>query len=185
MTRYTPSRHYLYASAAAVGLAVLSGWYGRYWASFWVATALCVLSAGVLAWLALRPVIEVHESHLAIGGRILPWSGIRRLDRGGWGALLLVRLTLFDDTHVLLVYPGGADSAHSLLRHLRREARGALIDGIPYQRFWGESRPEEPCPEASPHYRMLLPEDEAEVERLYQRLKTVGRLDPKNFSDEQ
>jgi len=31
-----------------------------------------------------------------------------------------------------------------------------------------------------PRYRILLPEDEAEVERLYQRLKAVGHLDQKN-----
>jgi hypothetical protein len=31
---------------------------------------------------------------------------------------------------------------------------------------------------------LLTPEDEADVERLYQRLRTVGRLDPKNSADE-
>jgi hypothetical protein len=35
----------------------------------------------------------------------------------------------------------------------------------------------------SPRYQLLRPEDEAEVERLFQRLKTVGHLDPK-ASDE-
>ena len=35
----------------------------------------------------------------------------------------------------------------------------------------------------APRYRILRPEDEAEVERLYQRLKAVGNLDQKN-SDE-
>ena len=35
-----------------------------------------------------------------------------------------------------------------------------------------------------PRYRILRPEDEAEVERLYQRLKTVGNLDQKNSTDE-
>jgi len=35
----------------------------------------------------------------------------------------------------------------------------------------------------APRYRILRPEDEAEVERLYQRLKTVGNLDQKT-SDE-
>ena len=35
-----------------------------------------------------------------------------------------------------------------------------------------------------PRYRVLRPEDEAEVERLYQRLKTVGNLDQKNSTDE-
>jgi hypothetical protein len=33
-------------------------------------------------------------------------------------------------------------------------------------------------------YPLLRPEDEAEVERLYQRLKTVGRLDSKSSTDE-
>jgi hypothetical protein len=36
---------------------------------------------------------------------------------------------------------------------------------------------------AGPRYR-LRSEDEAEVERLYQRLKTVGNLDQKTSSDE-
>ena len=36
----------------------------------------------------------------------------------------------------------------------------------------------------APRYRVLRPEDEAEVERLYQRLKTVGNLDQKNSTDE-
>ena len=35
----------------------------------------------------------------------------------------------------------------------------------------------------SPKYRMLRTEDEEEVERLFQRLKAVGHLDPKNQSD--
>ena len=34
-----------------------------------------------------------------------------------------------------------------------------------------------------PRYRILRPEDEAEVERLYQRLKTVGNLDQKNTDE--
>jgi len=39
--------------------------------------------------------------------------------------------------------------------------------------------------ESTPYrYPLLLPEDEAEVERLYQRLKTVGRLDSKSSADE-
>jgi hypothetical protein len=73
-----------------------------------------------------------------------------------------------------------------LLRHLRRFASDALIDGIPYRQYWGEllapgsERKQVP----TTRYRILRPEDEAEVERLYQRLKTVGNLDQKNSSDE-
>ena len=35
-----------------------------------------------------------------------------------------------------------------------------------------------------PRYRLLRPDDEAEVEKLYQRLKTVGHLDQKKTTDE-
>jgi hypothetical protein len=111
---------------------------------------------------------------------------IRRLDRTGWISPLIVRITLFDDSRILLIYPGDLDSCNSLLRHLRRLSRDALIDGVPYRQYWGEvltpgnERKEAP----PPRYRILLPEDEAEVERLYQRLKTVGNLDQKNSTDE-
>ena len=36
----------------------------------------------------------------------------------------------------------------------------------------------------SPKYRLMTPEDEAEVERLFQRLKSVGHLDAKSSTDE-
>ena len=111
---------------------------------------------------------------------------IRRLDRTGWISPLIIRVTLFDDSRLLLVYPGDLDNCNSLLRHLRRLSRDALIDGIPYRQYWGEvlvnggERKQLP----PPRYRLLRPEDEAEVERLYQRLKTVGNLDQKNSTDE-
>jgi hypothetical protein len=46
------------------------------------------------------------------------------------------------------------------------------------------SAPHERRQLSSPKYRVLRPEDEIEIERLYQRLKTVGHLDPKNSSDD-
>jgi hypothetical protein len=112
---------------------------------------------------------------------------IRRLDRTGWISPLIIRVTLFDDSRLLLIYPGDLDSCNSLLRHLRRLSRDALIDGIPYRQYWGEvlapgNDRKQPAP--LPRYRILRPEDEAEVERLYQRLKTVGNLDQKNSTDE-
>jgi hypothetical protein len=80
------------------------------------------------------------------------------------------------------------EAANSLLRHIRRNAREALIDGTPWMQFWGETVPT-PAPEkkavaASPKYRLLREEDEAEVERLLQVLKTVGHLDSRNGPEE-
>jgi hypothetical protein len=190
MTRYEPARHYLYFGIGAVLLAGITGWVG--WAYGWlsfasyIAAGLFALTAAMLLGLAFRPAVEAHEGHLAIGRRIIPWMDIRRLDRTGWISPLIVRVTLFDDTRFSLIYPGDIDACNSLLRHLRRLSRDALIDGIPYRQYWGEvlASGSEPRQKMGPRYRILLPEDEAEVERLYQRLKSVGNLDQKNSTDE-
>jgi hypothetical protein len=186
MTRYLPARHYMWFGITAVGLAVLSGWYGWRFAPAFIPSGLFFLTAVFLFLMAFRPAIEVHEGYLAIGKRVIPWMDIRRIDRSCWISPLVVRVLLFDDTRLRLIYPGDLDSCNGLLRHLRRLSRDALIDGIPYRQYWGEvlapaaERKQAP----PPRYRILRPEDEAEVERLYQRLKTVGNLDQKNSADE-
>jgi hypothetical protein len=117
---------------------------------------------------------------------MIPWMDIRRVDRTGWISPLILRITLFDDSRLFMIYPGDLDTCNALLRQFRRLSRDALIDGIPYRQYWGEvlaDSAEKPAA-MSPRYRILRPEDEAEVERLYQRLKTVGNLDQKNSTDE-
>src|SRR3954469_13288813 len=186
MTRYLPAKQYLWLGTAAVVFSGLSTWFATTVALAFVPAALFFLTAVFLFAMALRPAIEIQEGYLSIGKRVTPWMDIRRLDRTGWISPLIVRITLFDDSRLLLVYPGDLDSCNSLLRHLRRLSRDALIDGIPYRQYWGEllaaggERKQAP----PPRYRILRPEDEAEVERLYQRLKTVGNLDQKNSTDE-
>jgi len=187
MTRYTPARHYLTFGLVAVGLAGFSAWLGLDWAPSFIPAALFLLSAAFLLALAFRPAVEIHEGYLSVGKQIVSWMDIRRLDhRTGWVSPLIVHITLFDDSRMVLVYPGDLDSCNSLLRHLRRLSRDALIDGVPYRQFWGEVlAPSAERKQATPpRYRLLLPEDEAEVERLYQRLKTVGHLDQKKSTDE-
>ena len=186
MTRYSPARHYRWFGLAAVVFSGGCGWLGLQLPAAWVAGGLGLLTAALLLFLAFRPSIEIHEGYISIGNRIVPWMDIRRLDRTGWISPLIMRITLFDDSRVILVYPGDLDSCNSLLRHMRRLSRDALIDGIPYRQYWGEvlSPPTERAQTAMPRYRILRPEDEAEVERLYQRLKTVGNLDQKKSTDE-
>jgi hypothetical protein len=185
MTRYVPARHYLSFGLVALALAAFSGWLGLDWTPAFIPALLFLLSAFLLFLMALRPAIEIHEAYLAVGKREIPWMDIRRLDRTGWISPLIVRVTLFDDSRLTLIFPGDLDSCNSLLRHLRRLSRDALIDGIPYRQYWGEvlvpgtDRRQAP----NPRYRILRPEDEAEVERLYQRLKTVGNLDQKNTDE--
>ena len=189
MTRYLPAQHYRWFGLTAV---VLGG--GCAWFAFefsfrpaFIPAALFFLTAAFLLALGFRPAVEVHEGYLAIGKRVIPWMDIRRLDRTGWVSPLIARITLFDDSRLVLIYPGDLDACNSLLRHLRRLSRDALIDGIPYRQYWGEVlAPGNERKQAAPppRYRILRPEDEAEVERLYQRLKTVGNLDQKNSTDE-
>ena len=187
MTRYLAAPHYLWFGITAVVFAGVAGWLGATnYPLFFIAGGLFLITAALALVMAFRPAIEIHEGYLAIGRRIIPWMDIRRLDRTGWISPLIVRITLFDDSRVMLIYAGDLDSCNSLLRHLRRLSRDALIDGIPYRQYWGEvlaSGSERKQPPA-PRYRILRPEDEAEVERLYQRLKTVGNLDQKNSTDE-
>ena len=154
------------------------------WALAWIAVGVFLASAAIVLYLAVRPPIEIYESHLKVGGKAIPWMQIRRLDRSS-RVPLIVRLTLADKTRILLVHPGDPDSSTSLLRHLRRFSREALIDGVPYRQFWGEAptaAPERKQPPA--RYPLLLPEDEAEVERLLQRLKSVGHLDTRTSSED-
>ncbi|HUB79151.1 MAG TPA: hypothetical protein VMB03_10160 [Bryobacteraceae bacterium] len=188
MTRYTPARHYTWFGISAVVLTGSFAWVALdyHWPWVFVPTVLAALTAVLLFVMALRPAIETHEGYLSIGKRIIPWMDIRRLDRTGWISPLIVRITLFDDSRLVLVYPGDLDACNSLLRHLRRYSRDALIDGIPYRQYWGEVlAPGSERKQVQPaRYRILRPEDEAEVERLYQRLKTVGNLDQKNSTDE-
>ncbi|HEY1203977.1 MAG: hypothetical protein ABSH46_15235 [Bryobacteraceae bacterium] len=188
MSRYVPSRHFLQAGLAAILLGAFTAWCGRSWMPAYAAVALFLATAAVLLFaLASRPPIEIQEAYLVIGRRGIPWADIRRVDHTGWLSPLVVRLTLADQSRILLIYPGDIDSGNSLLHHLRRYPRQALIDGHPYRKFWNEELPlaSEGRPLASPKYRLLLPEDEAEVERLYQRLKAVRRLDPDNSADEE
>jgi len=187
VTRYLPSRQYLYAGVAALVFGAFAAWCGfTSWKPSYVVAGLFVASAGAFLALAFRPVIEIHEQYLGIGRRRISWADIRRVDATGWMSPLIVQITLSGGRRVLLVYPGDLDSANSLLRHLRRSAREALIDGAPYRQFHGEParKPAEVRTLHSPQYRLLRPEDEAEVELLYQRLKSVRHLDPDSSADE-
>jgi len=198
LARFTSSRVYVLLTLFAVGGALFSAWNALRWTPSWIAAALFAVSALALAAVTIRPVIEIYETHLAIGPRMIPWRDIRRVDQTGWNTPLVVVLTLQDRQRIHLFYSGDLDSSTSLLRHLRRFSREALLDGVPYLEFWGElaavaraseqtrNSPAEPSEKDASiplRYPVLRNEDEEEVERLFQRLKSVGHLESKS-SDE-
>lgn len=180
--RYVPARRYVFMTFFAAGGTLLAAWTGLRWPPAWIAAVLFAISALLVLSLAMRPAIEIHEAHLKVGRRVIPWSDVRRLNRIGWKAPLAVNLSLSRGRELLLVYPGDVESSMSLLRHLRRYSREALLDGVPYRQFWGEPPAAQPKL-APPRYRLLRAEDEEAVERMFQRLKSVGSLDPRG-SDE-
>ncbi len=177
VARYTASRRYVLLAFVTLIAALLSTSIALRWPQAWVAVAMFTLTAIGISLLAFRPAIEIHETHLAVGRRLIPWKEIRRIDHTGWSAPLAVYLTLADQSRMLVLHAGNIDSCSGLLRHLRRYAREALLDGIPYKQFWGEAPEAKQLPPG--RYPLLRPEDENEVERLFQRLKSVGRLDEK------
>jgi hypothetical protein len=183
VARYSPSRRYYSLALIALGGALLGGWTALRLAPAWIAAGAFALTAVAILVVALRPAIEIFETHLSVGRRAVAWGDIRRLDQTGWNAPLAVYLTLADGHRFLILYPGDLDSSTSLLRHLRRYSREALLDGIPYRQFWGEVASERKQIAPPPRYPLLRPEDEDEVEKMFQKLKSVGRIDGRS-SDE-
>jgi hypothetical protein len=200
---YRPSRRYILFAVLAFCGTLFSAWTGLRWPSTWIAAALFGATSLALIALLWQPGIEIHETHLQLGRRVILWRDIRRLDQSGWIAPLAVTLTLANDRRVLMLYAGDVDSSTSLLRHLRRYSRSALLDGVPYLQAWGElsktpepgrtpdpQKTKEPAaapprqPSAAVYRPLLRPEEEEEIERMFQRLKSVGRLDQRG-SDEQ
>jgi hypothetical protein len=188
LARYTPSRRYLSLTIFALFGALFSAWMALHWPPCWIPAALFGASALALASVVLRPIIEIHDTHLRIGQRLITWNEIARVDQTSWQSPLAAHLTLSDGERILILYPGDADSSSSLLRDLRRFAREALLDGVSYREYWGEPVTVPPPAAAQTHsvpdkYPLLRPEDEEEVERMFHQLKSAGRIETRN-SDE-
>ncbi len=187
MTRYVPARHYVSFGVVALGLAGFCAWLGfSLTRGLLFPSGLFLATAVLLLALALRPAIRVYDAHIEIGRRVIPWQDIQRVDRTGWISPLVVRLTLFDDETVTVIYPGEVDCCKHVLRTMRQMATAAMIDGIPYRQYWGEmlGLVDDTSQPLQTRQRVLRPEDEEEVERLYFLLKTVGHIDPRNSGEE-
>jgi len=193
IARYSPSRRYAVFSLIAFAGAAGCAWTASPWGfaqgsqfaeqlSWITAAVLFGITAGLTLLLALRPRIEVCDAHLEIGNRRIFWAEVRRVDRVAvgkgqpWTAPLLLRMKLAGGEDVLVFHTGDMQSCTSLLRHIYRHSRAAILDDLTYNEFWGEAASLIP-PAALPRPRLLRSEDEDEVERMFQRLKAGGRLD--------
>lgn len=192
MSRYLPSRTYLRAAWVAVAFGLGSTYVATRFLPVAVAAFLFFLSAVVLFLLFYRPLIEVHPKYLLVGRQRMAWHQLRQVNHSGWFAPLVVDLLLQDGARQTIVFAGDLDSSAMLLREMRFHAHGAMIDGVPHRDYWRHEgtmvEPESVATTsetkkkkmAKPTYPLLSPGDEEEVERLYHRLKSVGRLDPRD-----
>jgi len=184
---YAPSRIYARFAWAALGcatLAILAGFeLGAVYAL--IPAVLCACAAVALFWLAGRPNIAVGDTQFSIGDRSVSWREVKEINSTRFVSPLVLDVRLTNSRRKWLVYPGAPERIAKLMYQLRRTSVQATFDGVAYNDYWTwNSLGSTPAPGPVPGtpVRMLNPEDEDEVERLYQRLKTVGHLDSRSDS---
>jgi hypothetical protein len=175
MIRFASSRVYPLIASVGLVLTVYSVWVGLHWWPAWIAVALVAAPAAGALWMALRPTIEVSSSHLMIGPRAIAWPTIRRVDQTHWISPMVVYLTLVEGLRVRVLYAGRADRGRELLTLMQQRSTHALINGVPHSRIFGEAPPPEQTAQPAPRIRVVSPQDEAEIEKLFQSLKSGDR----------
>jgi len=177
MTRFAPSKHFLYMGIVAVVLGLMSGWVAWQWLPAVVPAGLFFSSAAFVFWLSLHPVIEVTDRELAIGNRIIPWSSITGIETTGWLTPLILKLVVDKSRKVWLVYAGDLESSGRLKELVCSCAPHALLNGAPQRQRQAIIAVRNGATAELERHPILTLDDEAEVERMFQRLREVGHLD--------
>ncbi len=142
--------------------------------------ALCTVTAVALFWLSSRPEIRMSENQINIGERAIAWREIREINSSKFRSPLVLSLKLTNSRRKLLIFPGEPVRIAHLIAQLRKNAHLATFDGVAYRDFWtwasltglpGDT------PVLEQPVKMLSNEEEDEIERMYQTLRTAGRLD--------
>ncbi len=164
----------------ALLLGLMSGWVAWKWWPAIIPASLFLATAALLYWLNFRPAIEVTDRELIFGKYAIPWSSITRIETTGWLTPLVVKLTTEDNSRFTIIYPGDLESAGRLKEIIAACAPHALLDGHPQRKRQATITVRNSKNEKIEHYPLLSANDEAEVERLFQRLREVGNLDSQN-----
>jgi hypothetical protein len=180
---FAPSRLYARAGWAAVAGVVISVLCGFRAPLAFIPGILCAGTGAVLFWLAARPIIRIKDMQFYIGERCIAWREVREINSSRFLSPLILKIHLTNSRHVRLFYPGEPERIEQLLFQLRKNSHMASFDGVAHRDYWtwldlNNSEGDKPIAEAP--VRMLSTEDEEEIERMYQKLKTVGRLDSRN-----
>ena len=180
---YLPSRSYARVGWAALAGSVICigcGFQARY---ALIPGALCALTALLLLWLSLRPPIRVGHNQFNIGERAIAWREVREVNRSRFVSPLILNLRLTNSRKKILIFPGEPERIARLMLQLRKHSTLATFDGVAYRDYWTWSNVKEQTgaePTETAPVRMLSRDDEDEIERMYQKLKSVGRLDTRS-----
>lgn len=177
---FLPSRLY-----ARVGWAALAGSLVCVLCGFraplaFIPGVLCAMTSAGLFWLAARPAIHVSQEQFQIGDRVIAWREVREVNRSRFLSPLVIKLRLTNSRRKILIFPGEPDRIERLMFQLRKNSQLATFDGVAYRDYWtwlSLSAGQGDASTLDQPVRMLSSDDEEEVERLYQKLKSVGRLD--------
>ncbi len=180
---FQPSRLYArvgWAALAGSAICVLCGF--RAPLAF-IPGFLCATTAAALFWLAARPPIRIGETQFNIGERAIAWREVLEINSSRFLSPLILRIKLTNSRRKMLIYPGEPERIAKLMFQLRKNSQFASFDGVAYRDYWTWSSltgsNDENAVIDQP-VRMLNPDDEEEVERMYQKLKTVGHLDSRS-----
>lgn len=180
---YLPSRLYArigWAALAGSAVCVLCGW--RAPLAF-IPAFLCAATSAGLFWLASRPSIRVSDTQFNVGEGTIAWREVREINGSRLVSPLVLKVKLTNARKRLIVFPGEPERIARLIYQLRKNSYLATFDGVAYRDYWTWSsmtalRGDSPTLEQP--VRMLSPDEEDEIERMYQKLKTVGRLDTRS-----
>lgn len=185
---FQPSRLYLWTAWAALAGTLVGIACGLRAPFAFVPTFFCMITAAALFWLATRPRIMVAETQFNIGERAIAWREVREINTSRFNAnyfisplVLMIKLT--NSRRKILIFPGDASRIGQLTYQLRKHSQMATFDGVTYRDYWAwsnvtGSRPDKRV--SAPPVRIVNQEDEEEIERMYQKLKTVGHLDSRS-----
>jgi hypothetical protein len=177
---YEPSRLYARAGWLAVAGSVVCILCGLRAPLSFIPGALCAITAGFLFWLNARPVIRVGENQFTIGERAIAWREVREINSSRFKSPLVLLLKLTNSRKKLLIFPGEPARIAHLTALLRKNAQFASFDGVAYRDFWTWTTIAG-LPGAAPvldqPVKMVSAEEEDEIERMFQTLRTAGRLD--------
>jgi hypothetical protein len=140
---------------------------------------LCAATSAFLFWLAARPVIRVGETQFNIGERAIAWREVVEINSSRFVSPLLLRIKLTNSRHKMLIFPGEPEKIARLMFQLRKYSSMASFDGVAHRDYWTWTSLAGGTPGADQPVRMVSSEDEDEIEKMFQQLRTEGRLEPR------